>query len=89
VSRRTCTSNWPSAGVAPGTFETLTAIIEVKGCWNPELAHAMQTQLVDRYLRGWDCRYGIYVVGWFACDQWDSADTRKRATPKISVVDAR
>lgn len=28
--------------------------------------HAMQTQLVDRYLTGGDCRHGIYVVGWFS-----------------------
>jgi len=41
--------------------------------------------LVDRYLTGGDCRHGIYVVGWFACDQWDPADGRKRATPKISL----
>jgi len=48
-------------GVEPGLFEKLTVIIEVKGCWNPDLKHAMQTQLVDRYLTGADCRHGIYV----------------------------
>lgn len=75
-------------GVEPNVFEKLTVIIEVKGCWNPDLNHAMQTQLVDRYLTGGDCRHGIYVVGWFACNQWDPADGRKGATPKISLDDA-
>jgi hypothetical protein len=75
-------------GVDPGVLEKLTVIIEVKGCWNPDLNHAMQTQLVDRYLTGGDCHHGIYVVGWFACDQWDPADGRKSATPKISLDDA-
>ena len=75
-------------GVAPGVLEKLTVIIEVKGCWNSDLNHAMQTQLVDRYLTGGDCHHGIYVVGWSACDQWDPADGRKSATPKISPDDA-
>ena len=75
-------------GVHPGVFEKLTVIIEAKGCWNPDLDLAMQTQLVDRYLTGGDCRHGIYVVGWFACPQWGPADGRNRATPKISLDDA-
>ena len=76
------------ARVVPGVFEKLTVIIEAKGCWNPDLDLAMQTQLVDRYLTGGDCRHGIYVVGWFACPQWGPADGRNRATPKISLDDA-
>lgn len=31
----------------------------------------------------------VYLVGWFLCDQWDSEDPRKRATPPISMEDAR
>ena len=30
-------------GVDPGVLEKLTVIIEVKGCWYPDLNHAMQT----------------------------------------------
>ena len=51
----------PPAG---GDLEILTAIIEVKGCWHPEVATAMQTQLVDRYLRENRCQTGLYLVGW-------------------------
>ena len=37
----------------------------------------MQTQLRDRYLSGSACRHGLYVVGWFLCDQWDPNDYRR------------
>jgi hypothetical protein len=39
--------------------EQLSLIIEVKGSWNPELMIAMQTQLVDRYLRDNHCQHGL------------------------------
>ena len=37
----------------------------------------MKTQLVDRYLKDNQCLYGLYLVGWFNCDQWDNDDYRK------------
>ncbi len=54
--------------------DQLSLIIEVKGCWNRDLAHAAQTQLTDRYLRDNSCRHGLYVVGWFHCPRWDASD---------------
>jgi hypothetical protein len=45
--------------------ESLTTIVEVKGCWNPEIETALETQLVDRYLLGTGNRYAIYLVIWF------------------------
>lgn len=68
--------------------ERLSLIIEVKGSWNTELMTAMQTQLVDRYLRDNHCRYGLYLVGWFNCDAWDSQDDRKRRAPRVSLEEA-
>ena len=68
--------------------ERLSLIIEVKGSWNTELMTAMQTQLVNRYLRDNHCRYGLYLVGWFNCESWDSQDDRKRRTPRVSVEEA-
>jgi len=50
-------------------YDSVTVIIEVKGCWHPELDHAMKTQLVDRYLKDNRCQHGLYLVGWFNCDQ--------------------
>jgi hypothetical protein len=56
--------------------DSLTAIIEVKGCWNRELPHAMQTQLCDRYLKENTCQHGLYLMGWFNCAAWDNNDYR-------------
>ncbi|MBN2565436.1 MAG: hypothetical protein JXB46_06965, partial [Candidatus Eisenbacteria bacterium] len=65
----------------------VTVVIEVKGCWNPDLDTAMETQLHDKYLREGSCTHGIYLVGWFACDRWDTADNRR--CPMMSIEDAR
>ncbi|KKP97438.1 MAG: hypothetical protein UW84_C0008G0004 [Candidatus Collierbacteria bacterium GW2011_GWA2_44_99] len=65
-------------------------IIEVKGCWHPELDTAMETQLVGKYLSANGCHHGIYLVGWFNCDAWnDSSDTRKQKVPNLSLEQAR
>lgn len=66
-------------------YDSVTAIIEVKGCWNLELDHAMKTQLVDRYLKDNRCQHGLYLVGWFNCDQWDDEDYKKKRAPKLSI----
>lgn len=70
-------------------YDSITVIIEVKGCWNDELNSAMQIQLVNRYLRDNTCQHGIYLVGWFNCEQWDKSDSRKSKAPKISIDEAR
>lgn len=65
-------------------------IIEVKGCWHPELDTAMETQLVDRYLSANGCHHGIYLIGWFNCDAWnDSSDSRKQKVPNYTLEQAR
>jgi hypothetical protein len=65
--------------------DTITAIVETKGCWHPQLLTAMETQLAQRYLRDNQCRYGLYLVGWFGCDQWDARDKRRRACQRNSI----
>ncbi|WP_156090437.1 NACHT domain-containing protein [Planktothrix paucivesiculata] len=67
--------------------DCVSIIIEVKGCWNLGLDTAMQTQLVDRYLKDNRCQHGLYLIGWFNCLQWDSKDSRK--PPKLSIEEAR
>ena len=69
--------------------ERLSLIIEVKGNWNTELMTAMQTQLVDRYLRDNHCQHGLYLVGWFNCGAWDSRDGRKRRAPRMSMEEVQ
>jgi hypothetical protein len=71
-------------------YAVISAIIETKGCWNSELNTAMRNQLVDRYLAENDkCRHGLYLVGWFYCEQWDETDSRKQRTPKYGLEAAR
>jgi hypothetical protein len=41
---------------------TITIVGEVKGAWNPEGETAMQSQLLDRYMRDTGSRHGIFVA---------------------------
>jgi predicted NACHT family NTPase len=71
-------------------IDILTVIIEVKGCWHREVNTAMQTQLVERYLRDNPSRHGLYLIGWFNCPQWnDPDDHRKDDAPQITLEEAR
>jgi len=70
-------------------YDCITVIIEVKGCWNPGLQNAMETQLLDRYLKNNQCDHGLYLVGWFNCDQWDNDDYRKGDSPKTNLDDTQ
>lgn len=70
-------------------YDYISVIIEVKGCWNPELNDAMEKQLVERYLKDNTCQHGLYLIGWFNCSQWDTSDSRKSKAPKISIEKAR
>jgi hypothetical protein len=66
------------AAAKPGGKDKLVLVVEVKGCWHHELKTAMQTQLVERYLKENFYGHGIYVVGWFACALWDAGDYRRK-----------
>jgi hypothetical protein len=70
-------------------YDTVTVIIEVKGCWHRELASAMETQLRDRYLKNNRCRVGLYLIGWFNCDKWDQTDNRYKDSPKYGLSEAK
>jgi hypothetical protein len=62
----------------------IRAVVEVKGCWHRELGTALETQLVARYLRGTDNRYGLYVAGWFTSDHWEPSDWRRGACGAVT-----
>jgi hypothetical protein len=74
---------------ADGEYNRISAIVEVKGCWNKEVLTAMETQLVDRYLKDNRCPFGLYLVGWFMCPQWDKRDYRKSDMPKLTSEEAQ
>jgi len=71
------------------TDDSITVIVEVKGCWHPKLLTAMQSQLSERYLSDNVYPYGLYLVGWFNCKQWDDKDSRKKQTPKKNLDEIR
>jgi hypothetical protein len=70
-------------------YDTVSVIIEVKGCWHRDVDSAMKTQLVDRYLKDNQCRHGLYVVVWFNQESWDKIDARRRQVPKCSASIAK
>ena len=72
-----------------GSFAIAEVVVEVKGCWNRGLKDSMREQLVERYLKDNECRHGLYVVGWYVCDQWDTKDYRRRDTPSWTLDQAR
>lgn len=67
--------------------DVLSVVIEAKGCWHPELLIAMQSQLAGRYLHENRCQYGLYLIGWFNCKQWDEGDYRLKEAKKYNYAD--
>ena len=68
----------------------ITVVIEAKGCWNRrDLDSGMEDQLCGRYLEEARTRHGIYLVGWFLCDQWDHQEQRRRDCPAYGLDEAR
>ena len=66
--------------------DSITAIIECKGCWNSGLYDAMRDQLVGMYLRDNHCHHGLYLVGWFNCKNWSEEDSRKKQAEKLCLT---
>ena len=71
------------------TYDFIVAVIETKGCWNPELLTAIETQLRDDYLARLGAPLGFYLVGWFDESKWDERDNRKKRSPSIDLGEAR
>jgi hypothetical protein len=59
------------------TQTRFTVVVEVKCAWNKDLETALESQLVARYLEGGGHSYGLYVVGWHECADWDGSDSRR------------
>lgn len=70
-------------------YDVLSMIIETKCVWNDELDTAMETQLVERYMKDNLCHDGIYLVGWYDCPQWDENDNRKSKSQKHKQSDLK
>jgi hypothetical protein len=70
-------------------LDTITAVVETKGCWNASLFTSLKSQLFSDYMVRLSAPIGIYLVGWFDKASWDATDSRRRATPDISLQDAQ
>ncbi len=70
-------------------YDTITAVIETKGCWNRELFAALETQLYSDYMVRLQAPLGIYLVGWFDKAKWDPNDDRQRRAPNCTLQDAQ
>ncbi|MDB6066258.1 MAG: hypothetical protein JWR26_2466 [Pedosphaera sp.] len=58
------------------SIQTVTVVIEVKGCWNAEVQTAVDSQLVGDYLRPNGLTHGIYIIGWFICAAWKNQKSK-------------
>lgn len=67
-------------GDSSSSVQTVTVVIEVKGCWNAEVKTAVDSQLVGDYLRPNGLTHGIYLVGWFVCAAWEKPQNRLLST---------
>ena len=56
----------------------ISVTIEVKGCWNNEIKTSMENQLLKRYLTDNNTDHGIYLIGWYKSNRWDTEDYRNK-----------
>lgn len=70
-----------------GVPRRLAVVIEVKGAWHRDLFTAMETQLAGRYLVDYQTHHGIYLVGWYQCNRWEST-RRERRKPVGHTLDS-
>jgi hypothetical protein len=75
--------------ITPKELNSLHVVIEIKGCWNPEIKTALKHQLVETYLRPNGLTHGIYLVGWFVCDAWVEKNAIKNAMTAQSFEEAQ
>lgn len=71
------------------TYNIIRVIIETKGCWNPDLKTSMKEQLAERYLANNASCAGLYLVGYFGSDRWDTEDWRHSRCGTQTLEDLR
>jgi hypothetical protein len=69
--------------------QRVQTLIEVKGCWEPEVSSKLETQLADDYMATTGLGTGIYVVFWFDSRNWDPSDGRRRKSTFDSAEEAQ
>lgn len=71
------------------SFDSITAVIEVKGCWNSDLFSSLENQLVREYMVQIGASIGIYLVACFDLVQWDSDDYRRKEVPRDTIYNVK
>ena len=66
--------------------DKLSLVIEVKGCWNPDIPTSMETQLKNRYLSKYKSSVGIYLVGWYYCAHYPAPLKHKNKKKFIKKI---
>jgi hypothetical protein len=69
-------------------LDSITGVVETKGCWNRELFTALEAQLFRNYMVRLQAQAGVYLVGWFQTDKWDKKDRRRSRVPKMTIEEA-
>ncbi|MDX9732576.1 MAG: hypothetical protein RBU36_00490 [Thermoanaerobaculia bacterium] len=70
--------------------KTVSLVIEAKGCWHQELLSAMETQLVNGYMKTARQAHGLYAVFWFDPTCWEAQDrTRRMKTGAMTFAELR
>ncbi len=67
------------------TYNVISVVIESKGCWNTGIKSAMKDQLKNMYLIDSQYRFGLYLVGWFLCDEWEDSHDQKKSTKRLNM----
>ncbi|WP_286839616.1 MULTISPECIES: hypothetical protein [unclassified Acidiphilium] len=70
-------------------LDPIAAVIEVKGCWNPEVFTGLQAQLVQKYMVNLSAPVGIFLVGWFDKTDWHRTDPRRARTPHRPISEVQ
>jgi hypothetical protein len=71
------------------SYERVSAVIEVKCNWNPNLLSDLREQLAERYLLKSGIGHGIYLVGWFESPSWANSDPRRARTRGVNRLDSK
>lgn len=75
-----------------GAAVPVRVMVEVKASWHRDVQTAMASQLADGYLARSGTAHGVYLVGWYGTERWDSpptgwpSDKRSRAARQTLSV---
>ncbi len=76
-----------AVAVQDSALRPVQLVIEVKGCWHPQVRKAMRSQLGGMYLQKAGWTHGLYLVVWTACDRWNDPKDKRSVKTKAKTID--